>query len=357
MAKHRHRRRPGPAPTPPEHRRSPDAGQPATDLRTGLPGAPDPASQTIARPLAADGGTDADFEALAVRCPAPFRDEVRRPPLRSPVEVASYRARILAHAGAFAEGIPARAWSPLRDLAIAEVEADRYAAAIAGIVRHARVAALADLLLDETEAATGRRPSADDERACQALARSWSAGSREARSEVATRLAPLGLSPSVIEDLAQARSLPMTAPLERMRTNAQRAAARIRRLVEMILASERRGDAGHRTNRGRPVSPGDGRPVPEHDAGPARGERPVQARDEHAALAGGGRLEPPRESSAEPARDQRETKGVREPTQASDACQLVPQALSEASTPPWLAASPSEKATEPGPPHEPGTVP
>jgi hypothetical protein len=217
----------------------------------------------------AHGDVGSGFEALVARCPAPFREDLRHPPLRSPSEIASYEARLVVHAAAFGASIPARAWSPLRDLATAEIEADRYGAAIGGIVRHARAAALTDLLLEHAEEVAGRRRSPEEERACQALARAWLTGSREAQAEVAARLGRLGLPVSVIDDLAQARSLPMVSPLERMRSNAQRTAGRIRRLLEIIAATER-DPAEDRAGQARPVPSPESHATSPHDAPPAR---------------------------------------------------------------------------------------
>jgi hypothetical protein len=150
---------------------------------------------------------------------------------------------MIAEAGSFGTDLPARAWGPLRDLAIAEVEADRYAGAIGGILRQARLAALTDLLVEERRTAahppaSGAAPATDIRLACERLARAWIAGDRQAQAEVEVRLARLGLDVSVVDDSAHAGALPLLTALERMRANAQRVAARNRKVLEEMIRTE-----------------------------------------------------------------------------------------------------------------------
>lgn len=250
MKHHRKKGRHGLAPARPDPHRldRPAQGEPAFQVGPSAPVAGPAAAGrdgTSADHAASPGGGPGEaFEALLAQCPEPFRFTVRSPPLRSPGEVASYRSRMVAEAGSFGTDLPDRAWGPLRDLAIAEVEADRYARAIGGILRQARLSALTDLVVEERRTAahppaTGAVPAADIRHACERLARAWIAGDPAAQAEVETRLARLGLDVSSIDDIAHAGALPLLTALERMRANAQRAAARNRRVLEEMIRTEK----------------------------------------------------------------------------------------------------------------------
>lgn len=246
MKHHRRKGRHGHAPAHPDPHRlnRPAQGESAVQVGpsspvTGLAAAGPDATRAD---HAASAGADPNgaFEALLAQCPAPFQGTVRWPPLRSPAEITSYRTRLIMQVGAFGTDLPARAWGPLRDLAIAEVEADRYAGAIGGIVRQSRLTSLADLLVQERTMATrlptsGVPTAADTRAACERLARAWIAGAPQAQADVETRLARLGLTVSAIDDIAHAGALQFLTHLERMRTNAQRTAARNRKLLEELL--------------------------------------------------------------------------------------------------------------------------
>jgi hypothetical protein len=218
----RHHAKPGaasPAPYRPVH----DASRPAGELERGQ-------RASEAKPFD-------DFEALLARCPTPWRETVAAPPLRSPQEVAAYRRRLEAHAAAFGPSVPVRAWGPLRDLAIAEVETDRYAGAQAGILQQSRARSLVALLVGEID--TGQRATTASREEIALLVRAWLAGEAKALVQVEVALARAGLTPDAVEDYAHVLALPMVTAVGRLLANARLVTVRMRRLLDTIMAAER----------------------------------------------------------------------------------------------------------------------